>query len=184
MDRFVVQISLALFLAAPAFAAEFFVSPSGSDQAEGSREKPFASLIRARDAARALHAGGAADAQVTIWAGDGHYPVSRTLDLLAEDTGLSIRAEHSGKAVLDAGLVVTAAQFQQSTDARLPAEAAGKVWQLDLAALGIRASHEVSGSLQRWRWSGSTLLRPSLAAALALAERAQRQDEEGLGSGR
>ena len=39
-------------------AAEFYVAPSGDDHAQGTREQPFASLERARDAVRQLKKGG------------------------------------------------------------------------------------------------------------------------------
>src|SRR2546422_4813829 len=49
----------------------FYVSPSGSDRAAGGREDPFATLARARDAARAVRA--RATGPVTIVVRDGTY---------------------------------------------------------------------------------------------------------------
>ena len=40
------------------FAVEFFVAPAGNDANPGTRQQPFASLEKARDAIRALKAKG------------------------------------------------------------------------------------------------------------------------------
>jgi hypothetical protein len=64
-------------------ATDLFVSPSGSDQADGSREHPFATLARARDAARSLPKEGG----ITIWVAGGDYLFGEQLKLTAEDSG-------------------------------------------------------------------------------------------------
>lgn len=66
----------------PARAVEIHVAPQGSDSTgDGSARKPFASLEKARDAARA-----APDA-ATVLLHDGTYRLTRTFELDARDSG-------------------------------------------------------------------------------------------------
>lgn len=117
---------------------QFFVASGGKDSDAGSREQPFATLMRARDAVRESHQSGQGAEPVTVWIADGVYPVSQTLDLTAADRRLIFRAEHDGKVVLDAAMHVKPSSFTKCTDARLSPEALGHVWQLDLAVLGLK----------------------------------------------
>jgi hypothetical protein len=63
----------------------FYVSPSGSDRAAGGPEDPFATLARARDAARAVRP--RATGPITIVAKGGTYFLSEPLVLGPEDSG-------------------------------------------------------------------------------------------------
>ncbi|MCP4859183.1 MAG: right-handed parallel beta-helix repeat-containing protein [Fuerstiella sp.] len=76
-----------LFLSPPAFAAEFFVAPRGDDANPGSKERPFATLTRARDAVRALKSKGPLDQPARVTVADGRYTLSEPLVLLPEDSG-------------------------------------------------------------------------------------------------
>jgi len=125
------------------FAAEVYVGPDGRDTDNGSRRRPFATLPRARDAVRAIKAKGVCGA-IGVRILPGEYPVSRTLELTAEDSGregspVVYRAEEKGKAVLYGGARLTG--FTPVTDRavaqRIPAEGRGKVLQCDLKARGI-----------------------------------------------
>jgi len=84
---------------------ELYVSPDGSDAFAGTtKEKPFASLAKARDLARS-HAGKDA---VTVNVADGVYYLPETLTFSSEDSGTAkhpivYRAEHEGGAVLSGG---------------------------------------------------------------------------------
>ena len=51
----------------PGSAVEVFVAPDGDDADPGSRQQPFASLERARDAVRASAASGPGGAGATVW---------------------------------------------------------------------------------------------------------------------
>src|SRR6266568_4185090 len=53
--------------------ADFYVATNGHDENPGTREKPFASLARARDAVRRLKSGGRGDAGVTVLVRGGTY---------------------------------------------------------------------------------------------------------------
>jgi hypothetical protein len=125
------------------YAAEVHVAPDGNDAADGSRVHPFLTLARARDAVRALKAGGQTGA-ICVRIRSGEYPMTETLVLTAEDSGTAeapvvYRAEELGKAVLYGGARVSG--FKPVTDptilARLPEEGRAQVWQADLRAQGI-----------------------------------------------
>jgi hypothetical protein len=66
-----------------AAAVEFFVSPSGNDAGDGTRDKPFATLGRAQQAARAS----AGKEPVTVWLRGGTYYLPAPLIFTAEDSG-------------------------------------------------------------------------------------------------
>ena len=66
----------------------FHVSPTGDDSADGSRERPFATVARARDAVRALKKSGALPkGGVNVWLRGGEYPMRESLVLGKEDSG-------------------------------------------------------------------------------------------------
>lgn len=66
-------------------ATEFFVSPAGDDTADGSRDRPFATLERARDAGRRLPR--PRTEPVTVWLRGGNHFLTRTLELTEADSG-------------------------------------------------------------------------------------------------
>ena len=126
-----------------AFAAEFFVAPDGSDDNPGTREKPFATLEKARDTIRKLKAQGL-PGPVGVRLLPGEYRVKSTFELTADDSGtdktpIVYRADKQGTAVLYGGTRLTG--FAPVTDPavvkRIPEEAKGKVFQCDLRKLGV-----------------------------------------------
>ncbi|MCL4201728.1 MAG: right-handed parallel beta-helix repeat-containing protein [Pirellulaceae bacterium] len=76
-----------LLLASSAAATDFFVSPAGDDQAAGTREAPFATLTRARDAVRERKAAGPLDGPVRVIVSDGRYQLIEPLVLEPQDSG-------------------------------------------------------------------------------------------------
>ncbi len=85
-----------------AAAADFYVAPKGDDANASTKDKPFATLEAARDAARST---GAGPHRIVLTPGD--YFLAKTLELDARDNGLAIEAEPAGKATLHGGKVVT-----------------------------------------------------------------------------
>lgn len=117
-----------------------YVAPNGNDANDGSKERPLATLQKARDMARAKNYPDSVD----IVLAPGEYRVQDTLALNENDSGtiahpIVYRAEKSGTAILYGGVRLSG--FVPVTDAkileRMPVEARGKVLQLDLKARGI-----------------------------------------------
>ncbi|MCX6358636.1 MAG: right-handed parallel beta-helix repeat-containing protein [Armatimonadetes bacterium] len=128
--------------AAAAPSPEVWVAPSGSDAADGSRERPLRTLEAGRDALRKL-AGGRGG---TLWLRGGRYSRTATFDLSAQDSGVAgspmvVRSAPGERAVLDGGVVVPAAAWTPVTDAavlaRLPAAARTHALALDLRTVGV-----------------------------------------------
>ncbi len=130
------------------FAAEVWVAPDGDDGNPGTDKEPFATLERARDAARALKAQAAGAVGIRIKPGE--YTLKETFTLGPADGGregapIVYRAQKKGTAVFRGGIRISG--FTRVTDsgilARLPAEARGKVYQCDLKTLGVTDHGEI-----------------------------------------
>lgn len=126
--------------------AEVFVATTGNDHSDGSKEKPFATLERARDEVRALKAAGKAAGGVTVWLGPGVYALATTFKLTAEDSGskeapVVYRGMDGADVRLIGGQQIPAQAFKPVADAevlkRLDEAARGKVLQADLKAQGL-----------------------------------------------
>ena len=125
-------------------AVEIHVAPGGNDGGDGSAARPFATLVRARDAVRALKKAGPLPAGgVAVCLHGGVYRLSETLELGAEDSGepgapVVWRAWKDERPVLTGGIEVP--RFEAASDPevlrRLPAEARGHVVCADVRALG------------------------------------------------
>ncbi len=83
-------------------AADFYLAPAGGDGNPGTRDRPFATLETALDAARKA---GAGPHRIRLLAGD--YFLAKTVRLDVRDNGLTIEAEEPGKATLYGGRRVT-----------------------------------------------------------------------------
>lgn len=124
---------------------EFFVSPSGNDAASGSREAPFATFARARDAVRALKSAPNPPAgPFTITARQGVYPLKSAFELTTRDSGtpdapVVYRAAPGERVVLTGGIQIPglAPVTDKSVLARIDESVRGKVVQADLKALGV-----------------------------------------------
>src|ERR1017187_147474 len=83
---FILCLSLAHLCGVGAAGVTLFVSPRGSDANPGTRQSPFRSLERARDAARAPSP--AAKADIIIELAAGTYRLMRPLVFGPEDSGV------------------------------------------------------------------------------------------------
>ena len=72
---------------AAAQVREFWVAPAGADANPGTKERPFRTLVRARDAARLADR----TAGVTVWLRGGTYRLAKSLELTAADSGTTYR---------------------------------------------------------------------------------------------
>ncbi|MBL7223127.1 MAG: hypothetical protein ISS72_04680, partial [Candidatus Brocadiae bacterium] len=136
------RTKLALF---PSPAVTLHVAPTGHDDNPGTKDKPFASLARARDAVRALRAAKSLPkGGVAVLVRGGQYAARSTLELAEQDSGTAdapiVYRAFPGETPRFTGGVQLEG-FAPVTDptvlARLPEEARGKVAQLDLKAKGI-----------------------------------------------
>ncbi|OGV78672.1 MAG: hypothetical protein A3K19_31740 [Lentisphaerae bacterium RIFOXYB12_FULL_65_16] len=134
------------FAVCAAQAAEFCVAPAGNDANAGTREQPFATLERARDAVRELKKAGPPAGGVTVWLRSGVYRLDQSFALGAEDSGTKdapvvYRGCDGEEARLMGGAVVPVAAFAPVSDPkvleRLDPAARGQVLQADLNANGI-----------------------------------------------
>lgn len=106
-------LGVSFLLALPA-AAQVFVSPAGSDSANGTREHPVATLDRARDLARTA----TSSRQVVL--ADGTYRLSTPLTLAPQDSGIAFQAAPGAHPVLSGALRVTGWR---------PVDSARNLWQ-------------------------------------------------------
>ena len=78
--------------------ASLYVSPAGSDMNSGTAKQPLASVQVALDKAAAL-----SKQPVTVVLKDGCYRISSPLSFGAQHSGITLRAENTGKAVISGG---------------------------------------------------------------------------------
>jgi len=142
------MVVLALFAAATVWgASDIYVAPGGDDSGPGTKEQPFATLERVRDAVRELSpAQRTAGGGVTVWLRGGVYHLERTFELDSRDSGAAgrpvvYRSFPGEAAVLSGGHELPVEAFRPVADpavlGRLPQEARAKVLRVDLTALGI-----------------------------------------------
>ncbi|MGB2864578.1 MAG: right-handed parallel beta-helix repeat-containing protein [Sedimentisphaerales bacterium] len=131
----------------PAPGEVFYVAPTGSDTADGSKRRPFRTLERARDAVRSLkqsRAGNLSRGSVRIMISGGEYPWEQTLKLTSEDSGTAAtpivyQAEPGQAAVFRGGVRITAwrpisdVKLRDKLDERIR----DRVLEADLKVLGI-----------------------------------------------
>jgi hypothetical protein len=140
--------------ALPVLAAplQLYVSPAGSDEADGTRPRrswfraggPFRTLSRARDEIRRQRQAGTLPAEgAVVSVRGGVYELPETFALSKEDSGtvagpIVYRPYRSEKARLLGGRLVTAfAPVPEERLARIPEEARPHVVQVDLKAMGL-----------------------------------------------
>ncbi|MBR7161791.1 MAG: hypothetical protein IKD07_05190, partial [Clostridia bacterium] len=119
----------------------YYVAVDGNDTNPGTKDAPFATFERARDAVRVrIHDG--LKEPVTVKLLEGVYDTGNIL-LTEEDSGTEafpITYEAEGNAVLNGGMTLRAEIFEPLTDeekSRLHGEAAEKTVRADLKKLGL-----------------------------------------------
>ena len=80
----------------------YYVSPSGSNKADGTKNHPWKTLEFAKNKARQV-----VDEMVVIHLADGEYILSKPLSLTTEDSNLSIQATEGATPVLSGGVTIT-----------------------------------------------------------------------------
>lgn len=125
----------------------FFIAPDGADSNNGSKERPFSSLERARDAVREHRVrNGGPEGGARILIRGGEYERSTTFFLTEEDSGVEggpveYRAYGDEEVFFTGGVTLDPSAFTPVTDAailaRIPEKARERVVQVDLRALGV-----------------------------------------------
>lgn len=125
--------------------ADYYVSPSGNDSGTGTKDDPFLTIERAKEAVRNTDRSGRDGITVAVFAGE--YKID-SLEFTSEDGGtekcpVTYTAYGDGEVILNGGVTIPRGSFSEITDSevsgRLPADAAGKVLQISLDSLGITA---------------------------------------------
>jgi len=136
---------LAIAGRADAAGVVFWVAPDGSDDARGTRKRPFRTLERAQRAVRELKRQGLPPGGVVVQVRGGRYDLSRPLEFTEEDSGTAEapivwRSAPGEQACISAGRVLP--RFEPVRDPkvldRLDPDVRDRVVQADLRALGIR----------------------------------------------
>ncbi len=148
--------------------ADFYVSPGGSDENDGSFEHPLATVEKARDLVRAMDKTGRSGITVAILAGE--YAVKH-LEFTSEDGGtaacpVTYRAYGDGEVILNGGITLDPASFTAVTDeetlSRLTNEARKNVVCTDLTKLGLTVAdwgrlYSVGGYTTASHYDGDTV---------------------------
>ena len=136
--RFLLSILLSLLASIGMQAHDFYVSPAGSDQADGSRKHPWLSPATAAEKAlNYMNGHPGEDVRLILLAGE--YELERGIDL--DGTGLSARLtimSRKGETVVLRGDRLLGGWKRVTDEALLslwPAQCRGNVWQTDLSAL-------------------------------------------------
>lgn len=146
--RYVGALALAFSLLGSALAArvaaDFYVSPQGSDAWSGTlaepsadgKDGPFASLQRARDAVRELKRSKPTD--IVVYVRGGTYVLDETLVFGLEDSGLgdstiSYAAYPGETPVISSGREIKGWRKVERPLPGLPQEAQGKVWEAEVS---------------------------------------------------
>ena len=139
------------FFTLSASAAEFHIAPNGSDASPGTAGQPFATLEKARDAARETRSqeSGARSQNVILLAA-GTYRLTRIFELNEKDSSTVFRAAPGADVRLSGSVAIPAGAAKPVADKavldRLLPEVQGKVLEIDLKLAKTDFSHP-AGSL-------------------------------------
>ena len=141
-----------------------YVSPEGSDDGDGSKEKPFATVEAARDAIRARKSSeGLPDGGITVVLEEGTYYITEPIELTAEDSGeagkpITYKAAKDAKVSIDGGIVLNAEDFTPANE-----EFKAKLWNEDAKAKVVQIDLKAAGcfdltSLRTYGWGGEVIV--------------------------
>lgn len=85
MKNLMIGMLMCCAVQAPLMARDYHISPDGSDDNVGSKQKPFATLVRARDAIRLAEIAGREPVNVVM--ADGIYLLDESFVLESRDSG-------------------------------------------------------------------------------------------------
>lgn len=118
------------------FGDEFYMHPDGDDRNPGTREKPFATLTRARDAVRKLKRK-KLKGDITVLIRGGTYIIHETVVFGLADSGsrkqcITYAAYPGEEPVFSSGKKITGWKKLKEYPDDIPARARGKVWVADV----------------------------------------------------
>ncbi len=155
MKKMLCVIMAAAFMTSSVYALPQETSPkplevyvqAGATDGDGSFEKPFATLDEAQMAVRNLK--NKANAGINVFIREGVYPRSKALELTAEDSGsegapIVWQAYRDENVTISGGSKLTLDQFEVADDANIHEAAKGKVYKVNLKALGVDGYGELS----------------------------------------
>lgn len=135
-------------------AAKLYVAPNGNDSNDGSEGAPFATIQKAKDAIRAMNAGGTLpDGGVTVFLRGGTYYVSEGMNFTEADSGKEgsriTYTAYPGEEVTISGQIPLEKSWfkpadQTAKDTIIDKKAAEKVLMVDLKEHGITDYGEMS----------------------------------------
>lgn len=140
-------------------AADFYLSPQGKDSNPGTKNSPFATLERTRDAVRELKA--QANKDITVQIRGGHYNLSQTVVFGLKDSSqnatITYEAFPGETPIFNSDLDLTHWKKLEIPPSALPRAAHGKVWVADLpkaAPKRFYTLYDAQGILPRARSAG------------------------------
>jgi hypothetical protein len=137
MNGKVISFCLFLFVSVSLHAAEIYVSPNGSDNNSGTKEKPLATVAMALRKAREMRRlnDAAASGGIRIIVQQGIYTLSEPIFIRPEDSGTPVSpttieaaAGEKVKPIFSGGISITGWRRPKEKIAGLPASAQGQVW--------------------------------------------------------
>lgn len=146
--------------------AEFYVAPAGLDTNPGTIQKPFATIVRARDEVRRLIATGLKES-VTVFVRGGTYTLTEAIVFGIQDSGtgqhtITYAAYQNEQPVFSAGVKIRVWARLRNPPPELPEVARSKVWVAEVPKpLGrFYSLYDSHGHLPRARGHGFTPLTP------------------------
>ncbi len=130
---------LLLFFACVCHAQTFFVSQSGNNNNPGTKDKPFATLERARDEVRKSRINGS---EATVYIRCGVYALQNPFILTQDDNQTTYSAYNDEKVIIRGSQAIRPADFHKITDKatlqRINPKFRSDIVELDLKALNIK----------------------------------------------
>ncbi len=138
--RFFIELAVFFLLSAVVFSKEYFVSPQGSDQNPGTKEQPFKTPEKARDAVRSYKLKGSEN--ITVWFFGGRYYRDRSFWLNGRDSGsenapIAYKALPGEKVYWDGGRVLSSYKLLKDPKIlkRIQIKNKNKIYEVDLSDL-------------------------------------------------
>ncbi len=147
MKKLIISMLICCVMQASLMARDYHVSPRGSDDNVGSKQRPFTTLSRARDAIR--QAGIAGRESVNVILADGIYLLGESFVLEPRDSGsekapVVYKAQNEGLAIVSGAMQIAGLRWQRHEGEILKAMVPDDVLRsckFDALAVGSRKLH-------------------------------------------